>query len=176
LPSGLLVGPAGLEASDDSGGGNSSLHASGLAGSHGSQHGAGQPVPGQPGVFMCSPGFDGQAGCGEAAADQVRPVLDLLQLALDDADQAVQAGGGEVGHRALEQRPDALRFHDLRHGAASMLLAAGVEPRVISQMLGHATVAFTMDVYTEVAEELAEAAAAAIAAYIPRRGQPEIHS
>jgi len=57
-----------------------------------------------------------------------------------------------------------------------MLLAAGVEPRVISQMLGHATVAFTMDVYTEVAEELAEAAAAAIAAYIPRRGQPEIHS
>jgi hypothetical protein len=48
-------------------------------------------------------------------------------------------------------------------------LAAGVEPKVISQMLGHATVAFTMDVYTEVAEELAEAAAAAIAAFIPRR-------
>jgi len=65
-----------------------------------------------------------------------------------------------------------IRFHDLRHGAASMLLAAGVEPKVIAQMLGHATVAFTMDVYTEVAEELAEAAAAAIAAFIPRRGQP----
>ena len=65
-----------------------------------------------------------------------------------------------------------IRFHDLRHGAASMLLAAGVEPKVISQMLGHATVAFTMDVYTEVAEELAEAAAEAIAAFIPRRGQP----
>jgi site-specific recombinase XerD len=57
-----------------------------------------------------------------------------------------------------------------------MLLAAGVEPKVISQMLGHATVAFSMDVYTEVAEELAEAAAAAIAAYIPRRGQPGIRS
>ena len=69
-----------------------------------------------------------------------------------------------------------IRFHDLRHGAASMLLAAGVEPKVISQMLGHATVAFTMDVYTEVAEELAEAAAAAIAAFIPRRGQPGITS
>ncbi len=38
-------------------------------------------------------------------------------------------------------------------------------------MLGHATVAFTMDVYTEVAEELAEAAAAAIAAYVPRRNR-----
>jgi hypothetical protein len=39
-------------------------------------------------------------------------------------------------------------------------------------MLGHATVAFTMHVYTEVAEELAEAAAEAIAAFILRRGQP----
>ena len=38
-------------------------------------------------------------------------------------------------------------------------------------MLGHATVAFTMDVYTEVAEELAEAAAVAIAAFIPRRAK-----
>src|SRR5437879_5311680 len=57
---------------------------------------------------MWSPGFECQAGPGEAAVDQVGPVLDLLQLALDDADQAVQVGGGEVGHRPLEQRPDAL--------------------------------------------------------------------
>jgi integrase len=39
-----------------------------------------------------------------------------------------------------------IRFHDLCHGAALMLLAAGFEPKVISQVLGHATVAFTMDV------------------------------
>ena len=58
---------------------------------------------------MGSPGVDFQAGPGEAAVDQVGPVLDLLQLALDDADQAVQVGGGEVDHGALEQRPDALR-------------------------------------------------------------------
>lgn len=45
-----------------------------------------------------------------------------------------------------------------------MLLAAGQPPKVISEMLGHATVAFTMDVYTEVAE--------ALAAYIPRRARP----
>jgi hypothetical protein len=57
-----------------------------------------------------------------------------------------------------------------------MLLAAGIEPKVISQMLGHATVAFTMDVYTEVAEELAQAAAEAIAAFIPSRGQPGLGS
>lgn len=61
-----------------------------------------------------------------------------------------------------------IRFHDLRHGAATMLLAAGQEPKVISKTLGHSTTAFTMDVYTEVAEELAESAAEALAAYVPR--------
>lgn len=66
-----------------------------------------------------------------------------------------------------------IRLHDLRHGAATMLLAAGQPPKVISEILGHATVAFTMDIYTEVAEELGAAAADAIEAFIPRRMQPE---
>ncbi len=57
---------------------------------------------------MGSPAIDGQAGPGEAAVDHVGPVLDLLQLALDDAGQAVQVGGGEAGDGPLEQRPDAL--------------------------------------------------------------------
>lgn len=64
-----------------------------------------------------------------------------------------------------------IRFHDLRHGAATMLLAAGVPIKVISEILGHATAAFTSDVYTSVAEELAEQAAAAIAAFVPRRNR-----
>jgi integrase len=51
-----------------------------------------------------------------------------------------------------------------------MLLAAGQPIKVISEILGHATSAFTADVYTSVAEELAESAASAIAAYVPRRG------
>jgi integrase len=66
-----------------------------------------------------------------------------------------------------------IRFHDLRHGTATMLLAAGQPPKVISEALGHATVAFTMDVYTEVAEALADAAAEALAAFIPRRNRPD---
>jgi integrase len=63
-----------------------------------------------------------------------------------------------------------IRFHDLRHGTATMLFAAHQPPKIISEVLGHATVAFTMDVYTEVAE-LADAAMEALAAYIPRRNQ-----
>jgi site-specific recombinase XerD len=49
-----------------------------------------------------------------------------------------------------------------------MLLAAGQPPKVVTEILGHATTAFTMDVYTEVAEEPADAAAEALSAYIPR--------
>jgi integrase len=50
-----------------------------------------------------------------------------------------------------------------------MLLAPGVPVKVISEILGHSTVAFTADVYTEVADELADAAASSIAAFVPRR-------
>jgi integrase len=64
-----------------------------------------------------------------------------------------------------------ITLHGLRHGAATMLLAAGQPPKVISEVLGHSTVAFTMDVYTEVAGELADAAASAIAAYVPRKSK-----
>jgi len=64
-----------------------------------------------------------------------------------------------------------VRLHDLRHGSATMLLAAGVEMKTVSEILGHATMAFTGDVYAVVAEELAEDAAARIAAFVPRRNR-----
>ena len=69
-----------------------------------------------------------------------------------------------------------VRFHDLRHGAATMLKAAGVDIKVISEILGHATSAFTADVYVTVAEELNEAAAVAISAYVPRNPNRLIRS
>ncbi len=40
------------------------------------------------------------------------------------------------------------RFHDLRHTFASIMLLLGVSPKVISEALGHSSVAFTMDVYS----------------------------
>ena len=40
-----------------------------------------------------------------------------------------------------------IRLHDLRHTHATLGLEAGVPPKVISERLGHATVAFTQDVY-----------------------------
>jgi integrase len=74
----------------------------------------------------------------------------------------------DLASRRIHIRLPPITLHGLRHGAATMLLAAGQQPKVVSEILGHSTVAFTMDVYTEVAEELAEAAADALAAYVPR--------
>ena len=40
-----------------------------------------------------------------------------------------------------------IRFHDLRHTAASLALSAGVNVKVVSEMLGHASTAMTLEVY-----------------------------
>ncbi|MFJ9176986.1 tyrosine-type recombinase/integrase [Streptomyces sp. NPDC102360] len=64
-----------------------------------------------------------------------------------------------------------VRFHDLRHGAATMLIAAGVDDKFVSEVLGHTSVAFTKDVYAVVAEEMAQDAARKISAFIPRMGR-----
>lgn len=43
-----------------------------------------------------------------------------------------------------------MRFHDLRHSAATILLAAGVHPKKVQELLGHSSVTITMDVYSHV--------------------------
>jgi integrase len=46
--------------------------------------------------------------------------------------------------------PKRFRFHDLRHTHATFLLKAGVHPKIVSERLGHATVAITLDLYSHV--------------------------
>ena len=64
----------------------------------------------------------------------------------------VQADAG-VGH---------LRWHDLRHAHATLLLSQGVHPKVVSERLGHASVAITLDTYSHVLPGLQASAAAAL--------------
>jgi integrase len=45
-----------------------------------------------------------------------------------------------------------VRFHDLRHTFASLMLLRGAKPKVISEALGHASVAFTLDTYSHIIE------------------------
>ncbi len=61
-----------------------------------------------------------------------------------------------------------IRLHDLRHTHATHLLAAGVNPKVVSERLGHASVAFTLDVYGHVLPGQQADAAAAAAALVDR--------
>ncbi len=51
-----------------------------------------------------------------------------------------------------------VRFHDLRHTAATLMLARGIHPKIVSEMLGHATVAITLDLYSHVTETMQRAA------------------
>jgi integrase len=59
-----------------------------------------------------------------------------------------------------------IRLYDLRHTAATLSLAAGVSPKVVSEQLGHASVAFTLDVYSHVLPHMQEAAAAKVEALL----------
>lgn len=45
--------------------------------------------------------------------------------------------------------PD-IRFHDLRHSAATLLLSLGVHPKVVQELLGHTQISMTMDIYSHV--------------------------
>jgi integrase len=52
-----------------------------------------------------------------------------------------------------------IRFHDLRHTCASLLLAQGVHPRVVMETLGHSQISLTMDTYSHVIPALQRDAA-----------------
>jgi hypothetical protein len=62
-----------------------------------------------------------------------------------------------------------ITLHGLRHGAATRALEAGVDLKVIQHMLRHSSIKVTMDLYTNVADEVAADAARKLAGAIPRR-------
>jgi integrase len=59
-----------------------------------------------------------------------------------------------------------VRLHGLRHGAATLALAAGTDLKIVQDQLGHASIALTADTYTSVLPETARAAADSTAALL----------
>ena len=57
--------------------------------------------------------------------------------------------------------PD-IRFHDLRHTCATLLLGRNVNPKIVSEMLGHASIAITLDTYSHVLPNMQNEAAKAM--------------
>ena len=54
------------------------------------------------------------------------------------------------------------RLHDCRHGVATVMFEQGVHPALASAVLGHSSVAFTMDTYQHVGDQMTGQAAAAL--------------
>jgi integrase len=55
-----------------------------------------------------------------------------------------------------------IRFHDLRHTCATLLLGKGVHPKFVQELLGHATIAITLDTYSHVLPSMGDQAATAM--------------
>jgi integrase len=62
-----------------------------------------------------------------------------------------------------------IRLHDLRHVAATLMLAGGADMKTVQEMLGHSSITITMDIYASVLPELAKEAAEAAAKLVPRQ-------
>ena len=72
-------------------------------------------------------------------------------------------GPGVVSHTFAKVMAKAglphMRFHDLRHSHATLLLKVGIHPKIVSERLGHANIGITLDTYSHVLPGLQERAA-----------------
>lgn len=59
-----------------------------------------------------------------------------------------------------------IRFHDLRHTHATLALAAGIHPKVVSERLGHASITITLDTYSHAIPAMQETAASLVASLV----------
>ena len=55
-----------------------------------------------------------------------------------------------------------IRFHDLRHTCATLLLGRGVHPKIVQELLGHATIAMTLDTYSHYLPSMGDQASGAM--------------
>jgi integrase len=58
--------------------------------------------------------------------------------------------------------PRTVRFHDLRHTCATLLLSKNVNPKIVQELLGHANISQTMDTYSHLLPDMQERATSAM--------------
>lgn len=133
-----------------------------------------------------------KTAAGERTLSVPGPIMDEIAAytreyePADDGGYAEQGGrifqaakGGLVGHNTLnkalqkairETGSPPMRFHDLRHLAASTMIAVGIGPSVVKERLGHSTLAITMDRYSHLFPEQDRDAADRLATHVLSRG------
>ena len=92
--------------------------------------------------------------------------LDLVFTREDGSPIHPQAFSEMFERHVTASRLPKLSLREVRHTHATIALRAGVHPKVVSERLGHASVAFTLDVYTDSLPDMREAAASLIAALV----------
>lgn len=103
----------------------------------------------------------------------------LVAAAWSDQDLVFDRGNGAPmpqqtlwrRHKALIERTKVtpIRLHDLRHLAATLMLARGVNVKVVSEVLGHTTIATTLDIYADVLDDQRRDAASVLGDALFRR-------
>ena len=103
---------------------------------------------------------------------QIRDVQILGDRCQDQGLVFATDTGGPINPSNLRQRSFAsllkraglphMRFHDLRHTCATLLLSRGVHPKFVQELLGHATIAITLDTYSHVIPSMGDATAKAM--------------
>jgi integrase len=63
--------------------------------------------------------------------------------------------------------PRSVRFHDLRHTCATLLLSKNVNPKIVQELLGHANISQTMDTYSHMLPDMQDRAASAMDDILP---------
>jgi integrase len=117
---------------------------------------------------------------GELRAHRLRQAEELLRAGVRQSDDTfiyAREDGEPLQPRSLSQMwrlaratlpLPGIRLHDLRHGHATHLLAAGVHPKIASERLGHSRVGITLDLYSHVLPGMQEDAAARVDADLRR--------
>jgi integrase len=77
--------------------------------------------------------------------------------------------GDDFARILAKAQLEPIRFHDLRHSAATIALSQGVHPKIVSEMLGHSRISLTLDVYSHSLPTLQAEAADKIAAALATR-------
>jgi integrase len=62
-------------------------------------------------------------------------------------------------HLIKQANVPSIRFHDLRHTSATLMLANGEHPKIVQERLGHANISMTLDRYSHVTENMQRQAA-----------------
>ena len=106
-----------------------------------------------------------QIELGDGAVDALRchrhrnPGIGFVFTRPDGRPLSRSLVGGAWRRLRVRAGVPAVRFHDLRHTAATLMLSRGVHPKIVSEMLGHSTVAITLDLYSHVTPTMQREAA-----------------